>query len=105
MECKFVVKQKVVYVGPGDGKGVAAIGCVEKDSPALLLTEGDIYTIVQIVAEDGLVLLVRRERPTYCGYDHLFFRPLQDRPKEADTDISVFKPLLNVRVVEGVDAL
>lgn len=32
------------------------------------------------------------------------FRPLQDRPKEADTNISVFKPLLKATKVDGEDA-
>jgi hypothetical protein len=36
------------------------------------------------------------------NYHHSSFRPLQDRPKEADTDISVFTPLLNAKTLEPV---
>lgn len=97
MECKFVVGQKVVCIG---GPWL----CVEWDSPPppFLPKRGEVYSIIAISARFGGIYLTFKEIIGDHNFNHTGFRPLQERPKEADTDISVFSPLLNVRETEPV---
>ena len=96
MECTFQVEQKVICVknmwfieGPHYG---------DFYPPA----KGVIYTVraVGVPTELGIpvafVCLRLKELPEKNWYKAGGFRPLQDRPKEADTDISVFYPSLTV---------
>lgn len=96
MKCAFVVGQKVV--------------CVEKywrsptgELPDMLPVKGVIYTVRELKAcgimTIGIALRLRELPWWHCRSG---FRPLQDRPKEADTDISIFHPLLNVKQKEDV---
>lgn len=90
MECKFVVGQKVVCVAD------AWFSLVGGYTPPRTPIKDQTYTVERIVTDDGHVLLYLREMmEDDCRWHHIGFRPLQEGPKEADTDISVFTPLLN----------
>jgi hypothetical protein len=99
MECKFVVGQKVVCIHDKWGVFINP-GYVGIAPPPPRI--GLIYSIAGIEPDGTMILLQFKEYPLNCGYDHRAFRPLQDRPKEADTDISVFTPLLNAKTLEPV---
>lgn len=100
MECKFVVGQKVVCVAPACGWRTYCNGdWVKTPGP----DEGQICRITEIAIDSGIVGLRLAEFADQRPYDHRCFRPLQDRPKEADTDISVFYPLLKTKTLEPVE--
>ena len=93
MECKFEVGQRVVCIA-------TVAWCKRTPTPFGEVTHlapgpgmGDIVKIKSIVpcplyrGHVGLQFVEWPER----HYRHEFFRPLQDRPKEADTDISALK--------------
>lgn len=103
MECKFTVGQKVT---PTTDKWCVFLYGPPNSAFTGAPKVGDILEISEIFLEAGHPML---RFTKYVGVDvavdYRCFRPLQNRPKEADTDVSVFYPLLNIRVVEGVDAL
>ena len=94
MKCNFVVGQRVV--------------CIETwcDIPGVpvLPVRGGIYKIRNIIAraEDiGLMFseLINPSQAWRDGYGEAafnveYFRPLQDRPRETDTDIGIFNQIL-----------
>lgn len=96
MECKFVVGQKVVCIADGWH------ACALSDGlPTGAPVKDGIYKIRKIEALGGTVMLHLYEIPGH-RWHHTGFRPLQDRPKEADTDIGVFLPALNTKTLEQV---
>lgn len=95
MECPFVVGQKVVCIAHGWVCGHCGGSCGPNPQ------KDQIYTIADMIRKSEMVLLRFKEFPL-DGYEWAGFRPLQERPKEADTDISVFYPLQNVRERERV---
>lgn len=99
MICKFVIGQRVVCLA----KSWATFG----SAPAPTQPQhGKIYQIAEITAdpvpagngkryspgEHGAFVRLREFGDTW--FTQSSFRPLQEKPKEADTDISVFYPLL-----------
>lgn len=105
MNCPFVVGQKVVCI-TDEWRCPPNENIPRKDC---------IYTIREIMANDKRVGLRLKEiinQPrAWIDADGLeegafcasYFRPLQDRPKEAQTDISVFTPLLTAKETETQD--
>jgi hypothetical protein len=91
MDCKFVVGQKVVCVADGWHSEDRL------DPPLCRPVKGNIYTISRIERLwCGIVMVYLREvAADGHRWHHTGFRPLEDRPKEADTDISVFTKLLD----------
>jgi hypothetical protein len=96
MECKFVVGQKVVAIADR----WAVFNPEGREGLPGFPVKGEIYTVAAIILEFGLPLLRLKELHPCDRFHHTGFRPLQDRPKEADTDISVFYPALNVKKLE-----
>lgn len=90
MDCKFVVGQKVVCIADGWTRAWLS------DTAACPVVKGQIYVIRAIFPFMGRIMVRLKEHPDH-QFGHEGFRPLQERPKEADTDISIFNPLLNVR--------
>lgn len=88
MDCDFVVDQKVIAVAK---KWHIVFG----DGP-LVIKAGNIYTVrgIGIRYEIDRVCITVKEHGPNDWFTASGFRPLQDRPKEADTDISIFSPLL-----------
>ena len=95
MECSFIVGQKVVcledeWVDFETGVNIPRDVCPVK---------GSIYRITAIRPFPRGFWLSFKEFPGGDDeYEHHAFRPLQDRPKEADTDISVFSPIVREKV-------
>jgi hypothetical protein len=95
MECPFIVGQKVVcledeWVDWTTGVDIPRHACPVK---------GGIYCITAIRPYPWGFVLSFKEFPGIDEeYDHRAFGPLQDRPKEADTDISVFGPIVREKV-------
>lgn len=99
MECKFVVDQKVVCIADAWHVGFAdPVGTMPPSFPV----KDSIYTIDAVKLVLNVPMLQLRELGDVSLWHHVGFRPLQDRPKEADTDISVFLPALNVKKLEPV---
>ena len=96
MQCKFAVGQKVVCqpFEPWHFVNGPSI-------PALLPMTGKIYTIASIKPYGCDVYLCFEEFPNWIGYDHRQFRALRQRPQLAQTDISVFSPLLRAKELEN----
>lgn len=87
MICPFVVGQHVVCVNEG---GWARL-------PEFTLHEGptkDQVLKIKSLFPFGLGIGLGFQQFPGGYFHHAYFRPLQDRPKEADTDISCFAPLL-----------
>jgi hypothetical protein len=104
MDCKFFAGQKVVCINDRWWHVVVLHDGSRVVNPAPAGSVPEINKIYKIRAI-GLSDLDRRpvvwlHEFAGTGFAHCFdakgFRPLQDRPKEADTDISVFTPLLDV---------
>ena len=94
MKCTFVVGQKVVCVAHG------FYSVSECRPPAQWPRLDAIYTITAIGCSplvDCEVVVMLKEITDGHWFGYTGFRPLQDRPKEADTDISIFAPLLNTK--------
>ena len=102
MECPFVVGQRVV--------------CINKNWRTHYLGRDGVSRAVNVYAvapqQGQIVKITALHDRAPCGhpypmvvldlaefpgerYIHTGFRPLQERPREADTDIGVFTPLLN----------
>jgi hypothetical protein len=106
MICPFVVRQKVVCITDLSGH---ALGFFLNYGVVLSIPRvNDVVTIRTIMPstcpcgkcpEEIGLLLDEHHNTEVLGMEPVFvwrcFRPLQDRPKEADTDISVFYPMLN----------
>lgn len=90
MHCPFVVNQKVVCVAK-------AWFTLDGDLGPIQIKHGEICTIgaVDIPGEFNEVCIRLKEHGTHW-FTASGFRPLHNHPKEADTDISVFYPLLKV---------
>lgn len=102
MKCKFVVGQKVVFAPKG--QFVVAYNPERLPAERYMPSKGTIYTVAGMVPDaDDEILLQLKEMPIYCGYDHRSFRPLQERPREADTNIRVFTCLLDSKALETVE--
>lgn len=96
MICNFTVGQKVVSIYH-EWSNIWISTSGERrllDSRFVAPAYGEVVKIKSIHAlPSGDVVLLLHE---YEGHwDYQGFRPLQDRPSEADTDISVFYPALN----------
>jgi hypothetical protein len=107
MKCTFQVGQKVVCIKDNWRCMLydpATRIRMEMTPPSPSPKRGEIYTIASIEAPDWAteVFVTLKEMSASGFFTASCFRPLQDRPKEADTDISVFTRLLNVREKEDV---
>jgi hypothetical protein len=98
MKCTFQVGQKVVCVLPYWWNLLTNEPAVGGPKEAEIVTIIGLFGAV--FNDEQLVMLRLREHIEQ--FDSRGFRPLQDRPKEADTDISVFYPLLKVKEPEAV---
>lgn len=98
MECPFVVGQKVVCIADGWAPG----SCTDA-WPPLLPVKGQIYTVARLGSVLDLIMVGFKELSRRHQFHWIGFRPLQERPKEADTDISVFTPALEVKTVETAE--
>lgn len=99
MECKFVVGQKVVCISSSTWRAWTG---VEWTPPRHGPTKNSICKIIGITTGSfphigEVAMLAFAEFPEE-RYVHRSFRPLQDRPKEADTDITIFNPLLKTTI-------
>ncbi|MGE0023966.1 MAG: hypothetical protein AB7S70_10090 [Hyphomicrobium sp.] len=95
MECKFVVGQKVVCIAVDEGKWILAD--TRQPSPHIP-KHGVVYKVTGIIPSSnhcGVPLISLAEFPPNHFFQHNMFRPLLDRPKEADTDISIFRKILD----------
>jgi hypothetical protein len=95
MECPFIVGQKVACL---EDEWVDYWTGVDIPRP-LCPAKGGVYRIMTIrECSWGIVLGLKEFQGINDEFDHRAFRPLQDRPKEADTDISVFGPIVREKV-------
>lgn len=98
MQCPFVVGQKVVSLWGEWTDFRTGLIKFPPGVPAL----GQVCQIIAIqpssVMQNGLeiIVLFLKEFGTAKNFGSFGFRPLQERPKEDATDISVFAPLLKV---------
>lgn len=100
MECKLVVDQKAICIDVAKACHTLWQALLAGNGA---IAEGKIYAVESLGPCGSCGHILVKLKGVESHWHHTGFRPLQDRPKEADTDISVFLPALNVKKLEPVE--